>query len=170
VVLDPAALPVPAAAPAFAGAPLPDRAATAGWEDPGPGGTVAGAAAAAAAPVTPVPPPRPRVLLPQQPDAGKVVGPAGIPKDRLSPHATQGKPGRYEGQLSRAGALFYTPSDHRLMVINRAGKAVTVCYVLGNETQLNGMSGARLAIEGPVYWFKSTQYPTILAERIQRLP
>jgi hypothetical protein len=123
-----------------------------------------------AAPATPTPPARPRVLLPQQPDAGVVVGPAAIPKDRLSPHATQGKQGRYEGQLSHAGALFYTPSDHRLMVINRAGKAVTVCYVLGNAAQLNGLSGSRLAIEGPVYWFKSTQYPTVLAERIQRLP
>jgi hypothetical protein len=179
VVLEPApaspatAPSVPPAAPAiapFVPPATPSRETAAGWENPGAGAAANGRPATAAEPVTPAAPPRSRVLLPQQPDAGKVVGPASIPKDRLSPNVAQGKPGRYEGQLSRAGALFYTPSDHRLVAINRAGKAVTVCYVLGNETQLGRLSGSRLAIEGPVYWFKSTQYPTILAERIQRLP
>lgn len=130
---------------------------TEGWEQPNPS--------------VPGQPSRPRVLFPQQAPAEEAtVGPARIPADRLSPRFVQGKPGRYEGQLSGAGAIFYTPGKFRLVTLNQAGRAETVCYVLGSERQLNALLGSRLAINGPVYWFRSTQYPTVLAEQIQRMP
>ncbi len=115
---------------------------------------------------------RPRVLLPQAGgEPGPIaIGPAGIPSDRLSPRALQGEPGRFEGQLARAGAVFFTPGRVRLVALDRSGRAVTIAYVLGDDAQLGRLIGQRLAVEGPVYWFRSSRYPAILAERIHRLP
>lgn len=155
----PPPIPVPPPAPPT----VPSAGASAGWERPAPPPvTTSGPSSPARA--------RPRVLFPQQSAAAEVVGPAQIPADRLSPRMPQGRPGRFEGQLSKAGAIFYTPSQYRLVTLNRAGRAVTLCYVLGNERQLNTLLGARLIVEGPAYWFRSSQYPTLLAEQIQRLP
>ena len=90
---------------------------------------------------------------------------SGINKDRLSSGVDQGKPGRFTGQLAKAGATGTSPSRYRLMT-REDGRLVVVAYVLGKEDQLESLLDKQMTIEGPVYWFRFNNDPAILAEQI----
>ena len=60
------------------------------------------------------------------------------------------------------------PTRFRLVVFTVSGQPQTVCYVLGNNRQLDSLKGSTFTIEGAVYWFKDTDLPTVFAQNILR--
>jgi len=43
----------------------------------------------------------------------------------------------------------------------------TVCYLWGNDEQLDGLRGRRLTIEGREYWLQGLRHPMLVVERIR---
>lgn len=95
------------------------------------------------------------------------IGPAQVPASRLRNNAEQAIPGSYSGilALSPTGAH---PTRFRLVVFSPSGQPQTVCYVLGNNRQLDSLKGSTFTIEGAVYWFKDTDLPTVFAQNMLR--
>jgi len=79
-----------------------------------------------------------------------------------------GKAVQYEGTLRRSGFVWRRPSRYRLVRFDAAGRAFTSCYVLGNETQLAGITGQKLLIKGREYWIQGAQHPVVVPEQIVR--
>lgn len=96
------------------------------------------------------------------------IGPANVPASRLRRDINQATSGSYSGMLALVGVSGAHPAQYRLVEFDPAGHPQTVCYVLGNNRQLDSLKGSRFTIEGPVYWFKNTTLPTIFAQDILR--
>jgi len=95
--------------------------------------------------------------------------PAGITKSRLDLNLVQGRKGSYRGTLTRSGMTSTTPSRFRL-VLTEGRSRRHVCFVLGQEEQLTTLLDREMTIDGGVYWFKYSDSPVILAERIRLQP
>ena len=95
------------------------------------------------------------------------VGPAKVPASRLRDNAEQAIAGAYSGILALAPTGAH-PTRFRLVVFTVSGQPQTVCYVLGNNRQLDSLKGSTFTIEGAVYWFKDTDLPTVFAQNILR--
>ncbi|MCL1857390.1 MAG: SH3 domain-containing protein [Kiritimatiellaeota bacterium] len=95
--------------------------------------------------------------------------PEGIVKSRLDLNYVQGTRGTYRGTLVLSGMTGTTPSRFRL-VVNEGRTKQHVCFVLGQEEQLNALLDRAMTIEGGVYRFKYSDSPVILAERIRLQP
>jgi uncharacterized protein YgiM (DUF1202 family) len=80
----------------------------------------------------------------------------------------QGRPARHEGALRRVGFLWRRPSKFRLVGGAGNRSSETVCYVLGNEQQLESLLGKDLTIQGREYFVEGLRYPVVIPERIVR--
>jgi len=105
--------------------------------------------------------------LPPPAEAERI--PAGITKSRLDLDLVQGRKGSYRGTLARSGMTSTTPSRFRLVVAEGRSKK-HVCFVLGQEEQLTSLLNRDMTIDGGVYWFKYSDSPVVLAERIRLQP
>lgn len=103
----------------------------------------------------------------RSPEAETTVGPANVPTSRLRSDAKQSETGAYSGTLALAPNGQH-PTRFRLVKFSPDGKPETVCYVLGNNRQLDSLKGNVFTIEGTVYWFNSTTLPTVYAQNILR--
>ena len=128
----------------------------------------------------PVPPrPRPEIIRPQPPppvteppatvmpgrEEDTVDPPPALQRMGLVPLRGQGETAVYEGVLTRGGFLLIRPSRFRIVERGR-GRVVTLCYVLGNESQLERLIGRQLAVHGREYWLQGTRHPVLVVERI----
>lgn len=100
-------------------------------------------------------------------EAEPTVGPANVPSSRLRSDAKQAESGAYAGTLALSPNGLH-PTRFRLVKFSASGKPETVCYVLGNNRQLDSLKGDTFTIEGAVYWFNSTTLPTVYAQNILR--
>ncbi len=91
--------------------------------------------------------------------------PPALQRMGLVPLRGQGETAVYEGVLTRGSFLLIRPSRFRIVERGR-GRVVTLCYVMGNESQLNGLVGRKLSIHGREYWLQGTRHPVLVAERI----
>ncbi len=118
----------------------------------------------------PVPPPVPPVQLPP-PVAPPVTAaqeppPVAPPADLvLIPLEGQGRFVQREGELRMVGFAFSSPSRYRL-VRYEGNRTVVICFVRGNNSQLNSFVGQRLLIRGREYWVRGADYPVVIPEQI----
>jgi len=83
----------------------------------------------------------------------------------------QGRPVEISGLLRPAGrAVWRRPSRYRLVQYDNRGRALTVCYVIADESQLESMTGKHLLISGKEYWVQGVRHPALAAERIAVKP
>lgn len=87
--------------------------------------------------------------------------PAGLD---LIPFEGQGRAVQQDGVLKRARQLLRGPARFRLVAVG--DPLVTLCYVHGNDTQLQGFEGRRLLIRGREYWARGVQYPVVVPDQI----
>ena len=99
------------------------------------------------------------------------VKPPVIDPRMLVPSREQGRPVDMSGLLRPAGrAVWRRPSRYRLVQRDNQGRAVTVCYVIGNEAQLDRLLGKNLDISGKEYWVQGVRHPAIAVERVVMEP
>lgn len=119
------------------------------------------------------PPPLPQPAYPQ---AGRpadlrpqVKAPAALDRFALVQEQQQGETGRFTGVLRRSGWAFRRPSRYRLITYDRSGRAVTQCYIIEREAQLNQLVGHRIDLTGRTYWVSGIGYPVVAVERLVRI-
>lgn len=118
----------------------------------------------APAPPKPVEPPAPVVRpVPPAPPPPEVRPPP--PDLDLIPLRGQGDAVEVEGVLRPAGFVLGRPSRYRLVRF-KGHITETICYVRGNERQLETLVGQRLLIRGREYWVQGVRHPVLVPEQI----
>lgn len=112
-------------------------------------------------PVTPLPEP---VVMTARP--GHM--PQALASRRLVASKEQGRVVEYVGLLRPAGLVWGRPSRYRLVMRDDAGRALTLCYVLGNEAQLERIVGRTLHVTGREYWVQGVRTSVVVPEQIIR--
>ncbi len=85
----------------------------------------------------------------------------------LVPGIGQGNWREVEGVLRAKDFIFRAPSDFRLVTDAGGNKnSATICFVKGNQAQLEALVYRRLIISGREYWVKRQKHPVIVPERI----
>lgn len=124
--------------------------------------------------MTPRPRPEPRPAPPprvEPPVTPVVHRPAPVPPRDLDliPLEGQGEPVERAGTLRPAGFVFGRPSRYRLT--QRRGHSIdTLCYVKGNNAQLQSLLGHELVITGYEYWVQGARYPVLVPDQIVLKP
>ncbi len=84
----------------------------------------------------------------------------------LHPDKPQGQALQLEGTLRPRSFIFGSPSRYRLTE-KRNGGETTICYVRGNEAQLQQLLNRRMLVCGHAYWVKNpADCPVLIPERI----
>ena len=120
-----------------------------------------------APPMAPAPASAPQPVKPAAPAETPAEQPATqLPSNFvLIPLDGQGKVVQREGELRLAGFMIGRPSRFRL--IRTDGRRIdTICYVWGNNSQLNDLLGQRLLVRGREYWVKGVRYPVVVPDQI----
>jgi hypothetical protein len=115
-----------------------------------------GVAGGLAEPVAPLPSPSPH--------AGVFSSPPGLD---LVANTEQGRWREVDGLLRPKDFFFRAPSDFRLVTPEGGNRnSVTICFVKGNQAQLEALMYRRLIISGREYWVKRQKHPVLVPERI----
>lgn len=114
------------------------------------------------------PPARPSPPPVVAPPAPKPPPPPDLVKRGLVPLDGQGNVVQVEGWLQPAGYLIGPPSRFRL-VEKENGSFRTVCYIKGNNAQLNTFLGRRLRVVGRQYWLQGARDAIVVPEQITPL-
>jgi uncharacterized protein YgiM (DUF1202 family) len=91
-----------------------------------------------------------------------------VPDDLdLIPLEGQGAPAEMQGILRSSGLTLFSraPARFRLVVI-RGNGFQTICYIKGNERQLDALIGRTLKIQGRQFWVRGEDVPVIVPSRI----
>jgi hypothetical protein len=107
-------------------------------------------------------------VAPKAPDVQPVEPQAftNVPSDlSLIPLAGQGRTVQRDGILRLSGLVWGRPSRFRL-VRYQGSRIDMICYVRGNNTQLNSLLGQRLLIRGREYWIQGAKYPVVMPDEI----
>jgi hypothetical protein len=113
--------------------------------------------------VSPTPVVTPRVVRVQTGREPPVRPPP--PGLALIPFEGQGRSVQQDGVLKYTGHLLNRPARFRL-VKSEGHQLETLCYVYGNDTQLNTFLGRRLLIRGREYWVRGVQVPVVVPDQI----
>jgi hypothetical protein len=81
---------------------------------------------------------------------------------RIDPTKEQGVEESFSGVLRPADSILYKLVDPRF-------EAITVCYVLGNQDQMEAYAQLPLKLTGKVYWAEGVDMPVIRPDKIQVL-
>jgi hypothetical protein len=116
-------------------------------------------------PPIPLPKPaEPSVPPPSPAPAGEFSLPPGL--DLVST-TEQGRWCEVEGLLRPKDFFFRAPSDFRMVTSDGGDRnSVTICFVKGNQAQLEALMYRHLVISGREYWVKRQKYPVLIPERI----
>jgi hypothetical protein len=77
----------------------------------------------------------------------------------------QGRSVQREGVLKLAGLVIGRPSRFRLVRYN-GNRVEPLCYVRGNNNQLNSLLGQHMIIRGREYWVEGVRQPVLIPEQI----
>ncbi len=118
----------------------------------------------------PVPPPTP---TPEPPPPAEPPPPVSPTVERPTPQPPsdldliplegQGEWVELDGTLRPAGLVWGRPSRYRL-TRTRGPLIETICYVKGDEAQLQELLGRSLRIRGWQYWVQGARYPVVVAD------
>lgn len=110
--------------------------------------------------VAPAVPPQPAPTMPQPPPPPTDVTP------KLQPQATQGQTtAGWEGIVATAGLFASGPAKYRLVKKVKDDRQI-VCYLRGNNEQLDSFKGRAVRVQGREYWLKETNVPLVVPETI----
>lgn len=91
----------------------------------------------------------------------------GAPADLdLSPGRPHGRRMQFEGVLRPRSFLARSPSKFRLVAYDEDGNVSTVCFVKGNDEQLDALLNRSMIASGRVYWVRRSELPVLVPERI----
>ena len=93
--------------------------------------------------------------------------PAALARKRLDREKRQGEMVKLSGEISTSGTAWGKLSPYRLVSRDEEGRAVTVCYLLGNSKQLALILGRQVELEGVQYWVRRVRYPGVRPDRIR---
>ncbi len=89
-----------------------------------------------------------------------------LPPDwKLIPLEGQGKIVEQEGILKTVGFMIKRPTRYRLVHYDN-GRTEVICYVWGNETQMEGYLGRTLQLKGRQYWVHGYRSPILVVEQV----
>lgn len=74
---------------------------------------------------------------------------------------------RYEGILEEAGFALLRPSRYRL-VRHVNGRAVTICYVVYDESTLQSLLGSEVEVAGQEYLVQGLRHHVLEATQVSR--
>lgn len=119
----------------------------------------------------PVQTPAPPVAPPPTEPTPVVERPAPPPPRDLDliPLEGQGEEVQREGVLRPAGFVFGRPSRYRL-TRTRGHIIETICYVRGNDAQMQSLLGHAVIINGREYWVQGARYPVLVPDQITLKP
>lgn len=96
--------------------------------------------------------------------AGVFFPPQGLD---LVANTEQGRWCEVEGRLRAKDFIFRAPSDFRLVTSEGGDRnSVTICFVKGNQAQLEALMYRHLIVSGREYWVKRQKHPVLVPERI----
>jgi len=81
---------------------------------------------------------------------------------RVDPNKEQGVEESFSGVLQPADSILYK-------LVDPGFEEITVCYVLGNQDQMNAYAQLPLKLTGKVYWAEGMDMPVIRPDKIQVL-
>lgn len=118
---------------------------------------------------------------PRQPDSDAQRGDSGeirvrpkpqvqrtisLPPDwKLIPLEGQGKVVEVEGILKTVGFMIKRPTRYRMVHYDH-GHTEMICYVWGNDAQLEGYLGQSLTLKGRQYWVHGYRSPILVVEQV----
>lgn len=91
---------------------------------------------------------------------------SGITTNMLVKTEAQGVDASLKGILKRASVLWRRPSRYLLIPIESASDDKALCYVAGNDTQLESVLGRKMTVEGKQYTVQGARFPVLTASRI----
>ncbi len=95
------------------------------------------------------------------------VGTAPAPADLdLVESPQQGQRRQYEGLLRPRSFLARSPSKYRLIAYDERNRSVILCFIKGNEVQLESLLNRNMVVMGRVYWVRRSEYPVLVPDRI----
>ncbi|MDD4736258.1 MAG: SH3 domain-containing protein [Kiritimatiellae bacterium] len=96
----------------------------------------------------------------------KVQRSVPLPPDwKLIPLEGQGKTVEHEGMLKTVGFMIRRPTRYRLVQYDH-GRTEMLCYVWGNDAQLDGYLGQNLQLKGRQYWVHGYRSPILVVEQV----
>ena len=112
-------------------------------------------------------PPQVHVQPPVPEKRASSVSPEASIKDKLVSSKEQGCEIQHSGVLRRAGLFVWRqPSKYRLVVHDNNGVAVTLCHLVGSETQLAPLADKMVTIHGKEYWIQGGRQPVVIPDKI----
>lgn len=111
------------------------------------------------------------VAVPAAPTPIRAAQPGAYTPDdlRLAPVENQGQVVQREGVVKASLFVFNRPSKFQLVALN--GNSVeTICYLRGNEEQMNSFLEQRLRIRGRQFWVQGSRYPVVVVDQIALPP
>jgi len=95
------------------------------------------------------------------------VSPEDSIGDKLVSSKEQGRIIEHSGVLRRAGFFVWRqPSKYRLVVHNNLGEAVTLCHLVGSESQLAPLTDKSVTVYGKEYWVQGVRQPVVIPDKI----
>lgn len=94
-------------------------------------------------------------------DVGDYIDEAYLLKD-----VEQGRRVERSGTISLSGVVWRRPSSFRLVNYDKWDRAVTSCYIMGNERYLERLKGKTVYLTGREYWMQGVRYPLVVPDRI----
>ena len=92
------------------------------------------------------------------------VGPGRVPASKLKSNVSQAEPGTFTGWVAVAPSG--SPTRYMLVSSSSASRPRTLCFLLGNDTQLSGLVESECKFGGAVYNYIGTAEPVIFVQNI----
>jgi len=74
----------------------------------------------------------------------------------------QGEEVSLVGMVRRSGWVWRRPSQYRLVQYDDLGRAITACYVLGDEQKLERCLNSRVTLHGKAYWVQGVRHKVVV--------
>ena len=78
----------------------------------------------------------------------------------------QGASVTYQGVIAHIGPVWRCPSSYALLRRDAHGRAVRVCYVIGNPSKLRSLTGSMVTMDGAEYWIEGVRCPVVVPDRL----
>ncbi len=95
-----------------------------------------------------------------------IVLPRELEHGNLVDSEEQGRLVEYKGVLRPSGFVWRKPSEYRLVRRDSSGRAMTICYVIGDSSVLEDREGHTLILYGRQYWVQGMRHPVVAARQL----
>lgn len=89
-----------------------------------------------------------------------------IDMSKLQKDVVQGALVKRAGVLKPSGFVWRNPGKYRLVVYDKWDRAVTICYIIGEQRRLESMEDEDVYVVGHEYWIYGLKNPVVVIDRI----